>query len=316
MKHKALIGTLAAAGVVAAALALALGPLAPAATAATSGMATHNMGIKGTQRNLKTASSPLTYGGGPVETAPLVYITYWGTQWSSGFSTGGYTSAQAQTYVQDFFGNVGGSAWDNIDTQYCQGVAVGTINCGSSGTHITNPTKQLAGVWVDGASLPKRISQSSIAAVAAAAVTHFGYNPNATYFVFTPTGHSMSGFGTQWCAWHSVTSSGGNSIAYAYMPYQPDAGTSCGENFVNTSNNSFGNGYFDGFSVVGGHEYAEAMTDPHPTSGQYGWTDASGSENGDKCAWSSLSTNISLGGNNFAVQPIWSNASGGCVTSY
>jgi hypothetical protein len=63
---------------------------------------------------------------------------------------------------------------------------------------------------------------------------------------------------------------------------------------VNASNNSYGNGYFDGFSIVGGHEYAEAQTDPQQNSG---WLDGSGSENGDKCAWSSASTNISLGAN-------------------
>ncbi|HEV7127842.1 MAG TPA: hypothetical protein VGN32_10415 [Ktedonobacterales bacterium] len=314
MKHKALISTLAGAGIVAAALALALGPLAPAASAAparASGMNPHTLGIKGAKTNAKAAAVPLTYGGGPVETVPVVYISYWGSQWNTGFSTGGYTSAQAQTYVQDFFNGVGGSPWDNIDTQYCQGVAVGTINCGSSGTHITNPAGQLKGTWVDTTSVPSHPSQSAIASASVRAMNHFGYNANATYLVFTPTGHSMRGFATQWCAWHSSTSSSKGTVAYGYIPYMPDGGASCGMNFLN-SNNSFGNGYFDGFSVVAGHEYSEAATDPHPSSG---WTDSTGAENGDKCAWSSLSTNITLGSHFFAVQPIWSNAASGCVTS-
>jgi serine protease len=93
-------------------------------------------------------------------------------------------------------------------------------------------------------------------------------------------------------------------------------------NFVNPNDNSFGNGYFDGFSIVGGHEYAETITDPYPNSG---WLDSRGSENGDKCAWLSgavqgAAGNISLGGRNFAVQSLWSNAfnggSGGCVLAY
>jgi len=92
----------------------------------------------------------------------------------------------------------------------------------------------------------------------------------------------------------------------------PDAGQSCGMNFIN-SNNSFGNGYFDGFSVVAGHEYEEAQTDPFPSSG---WLDSGGAENADKCAWKSNSGNISLGSNHFAVQPLWSNASTSCVMSY
>jgi serine protease len=256
----------------------------------------------------------LTYRGGAVETAPTVYISWWGPQWGTGFSSGGYTSAQAQTYVHDFFANVGGSSWDAINTQYCQGVARGTVNCGTAGTHITNPAGQLAGTWNDTSAVPSSPTQSQIAAAALRLQQAVGYHTNATYMVFTPTGHSMNGFATSWCAWHDVTSASSGALAYAYMPYQPDAGYSCGQNFVN-ANDAFGNGYFDGFSVVGGHEYAEALSDPFPASGSYGWLDSRGNEIGDKCAWSSLSGDITLAGHAFAVQPLWSNLKTGCVTS-
>jgi serine protease len=261
-----------------------------------------------------STTSPLTFGGGQVQTtSPKVYISWWGSQWNTGFSTGGYTSAQAQAYMTGFFGNVGGSTWNNIDTQYCQGIAKGTTDC-TSGTHITNPSGQLAGDWNDTSALPNRVNQSAIANAALRLMNHFGgYDPNATYFVFTPSGHSMQGFRTSWCAWHSVTTSGTNQVAYAYMPYIPDAGANCGMNFVNKTNNTFGNGYFDGFSVVGGHEYAEAQTDPHPSNG---WTDSSGAENGDKCAWNAASANITLGSNSYAIQPIWSNVGLTCLTNY
>lgn len=314
MKLKAHIFKLSlAVGVAAAALAFVAGPFASSASAAPAPMHGHAMGIHKSGKHATSSGGDLTYKGGPIETAPRIYISWWGPQWSSGFSTGGYSSAQAQTYITGFYSNVGGSSWNSTDTQYCQGVAVGTVNCGSSGTHVGNPTGVLINQWNDTSSLPSRISQSSIASAADRLVQHFGYSATATYFVFTPSGHSMSGFGTQWCGWHSVTSYNGSSVAYAYIPYQPDAGTSCGENFVNSTNNSYGNGYFDGFSVVGGHEYAEAATDPHPTSGAYGWTDSSGSENGDKCAWNSASGNITLGSHFYAVQPIWSNSISGCA---
>lgn len=279
----------------------------------------HSLGIyKGTSK--RAAGTNLVYQGGAVSTAPVVYISWWGTQWNTGFSTGGYTSAQAQTYITDFFSSVGGSHWDNINTQYCQGIAVGSTKCGTGGTHVTNPTGQLKGTWVDTTSVPTRPTQSQIQSAATRLMNHFGYSANATYFVFTPHGHSMSGFGTSWCAWHDEPTSGTN-MAYAYMPYIPDAGTSCGRNFVNKTNDSFGNGYFDGFSVVGGHEYAEAVTDPHPerTSTNFGWitsTGSSGEEIGDLCAWASNSTNITLGSHFYAVQPLWSNASSSCVTTY
>jgi hypothetical protein len=152
-------------------------------------------------------------------------------------------------------------------------------------------------------------------------VSHFGYNRNATYMIFTPTNHSSSRFGSQYCAWHSSTSSSQGPIAYANIPYQPDAGFSCGQNFVNGFDDSFGHGYFDGYSIASGHEYAEAITDPFPNSG---WPDSSGAENGDKCAWISsgqgAAQNGTLGSNYYAVQSLWSNAfdsgQGGCVISY
>src|SRR5947199_10418421 len=128
---------------------------------------------------LRTAATKLVYQGGAVETTPLVYISWWGSQWNTGFSTGGYSSAQAQTYIQGFFSNVGGSSWDNINTQYCQGIAIGSTSCGSGGTHITNPTGQLKGTWVDTTSVPTSPTQSQIQSAATRLMNHFGaYNAN------------------------------------------------------------------------------------------------------------------------------------------
>jgi serine protease len=258
------------------------------------------------------SNNNLSSGGGPVQVTPAVYISWWGPEWASGFSTGGYTSQQAQAYTGGFFAGVGGSGWNNVVTQYCQGVSGGTQTCPSGAAFITNPTGQLKGQWNDTTSVPGRPSQSQIAAAAVRLMTHFQYDPNATYLVFTPSGKSMRGFGTQWCAWHSSTSSSKGTVAYGYIPYMPDAGASCGMNFVNSTTNSYGNGYFDGFSIVAGHEYSEAETDPHPSSG---WVDGSGAENADKCAWDKSSANISFGGHSYAVQPTWSNASSGCAMS-
>ncbi len=257
----------------------------------------------------------LQSNGGSVQTVPTIYISWWGPEWSAGFSTGGYSSVQAQAYNVDFFSNVGGSAWNGIVMQYCQNVPRGTTNCASVGgaVKITNPAAQLKGNWVDTTPVPASPSQSDIANAAKRLAGHFGYNANATYMVFTPTGKSMSGFaatGGNWCAWHSSTSYTAGTLAYAYIPYIPDAGTSCGQNFIN-GNNSYGNGWFDGFSVVAGHEYSEAETDPFPSSG---WVDRQGAENADKCAWSAKSANITLSSHVYAVQPTWSNAIGGCPT--
>src|SRR5437868_3324946 len=276
--------------------------------------AMHILKIKAAHGSKPHGTNNLFSHGGAIEQSAKVYIVYWGPQWASGFSTGVYTSAQAKTYIQSFFGGVGGSSWANSTTQYCQGVPSGTVQCGSAGVHPTNPTGELAGTWTDSTAVPTSPTQNQIAAEASALAAHFGgVNTQADYVVFTPTGHSMNGFQTTWCAWHS--SSG--SMSYSFMPYQPDAAGSCGQDFVNSNNNAFGNGYFDGFSIVGGHEYAETVTDPYPNSG---WLDGRGAENGDKCAWISsgpgAAQDISLSTGKFAVQSLWSNATSSCVISY
>ena len=267
----------------------------------------HILKIKAAKGGKPHGTNNLFSHGGAIEQTAKVYIVYWGSDWGA--------NTAARSYIEGFFNGVGGSGWANSTTQYCQGVPSGTVQCGTAGVHPTNPGNELnGGVWNDTSAVPNSPTQSQISAEASALAAHFGgVDVQADYMVFTPSGHSMNGFATTWCAWHS---SNGN-MSYSYMPYQPDAGASCGMNFVNPGNS----GYFDGFSIVGGHEYAETITDPYPNSG---WLDGRGAENGDKCAWISsgqgAAANISLGGNSYAVQSLWSNAfnsnSGGCVLSY
>src|SRR5437660_8711908 len=82
-------------------------------------------------------------GGIGVETAPKVYLVLWGSQWNSNDPSG------ESAILQNFFSDVGGSSWLNSVTQYCQGVASGTITCGSSGQHAGNQTGIYAGLFRD-----------------------------------------------------------------------------------------------------------------------------------------------------------------------
>jgi hypothetical protein len=257
-------------------------------------------------------SANLKYNGGNpgvITGSGKIYLVFWGSQW-----TGNDPSGEA-AIMQSFVSHVGGSSWNNSVTQYCQGVAKGATTCGTSADRATNNANLLGGVWYDAAAAaPSRPGQSQIAAEAAAAAAYFGVssadNAHVQFVVMTATGNSMRGFGTQWCAWHSSTSSSIGTIAYTYLPYITDAGSSCGANFN-------GMGPTAGITMVGGHEIAEAETDIFPSGG---WTDGNGAENADKCAWSSLSAPVSLTGATFPVQPLWSNAAnggkGGCVLSY
>jgi hypothetical protein len=254
-----------------------------------------------------THSSNLYYHGGiggiGVETAPKVYLVLWGSGWSSD------PSGEA-AILQSFLGKAGGSSWLNSVTQYCQGIANGSSTCGSSG-HAGNPNPALYGTWSDSSSAPASPSQSQLAAEAVNAANHFGNtssssNQSSQYVIATATGHNASGFGTSYCAWHSSTSSSYGNIAYTNLPYITDAGASCGAGFN-------GLGPKAGITIVEGHELAETMTDQFPNGG---WLDRNGEENGDKCAWTSGTSNQSLNGSTFPVQPLWSNATGSCVVSY
>lgn len=254
-------------------------------------------------------------GGYGVETGrDKVYLIYWGSQWNSNDPSG------EATIQKNFFNGVGGSKWNNSVTQYCQGVATGTYTCGSSGTHATNPASVLGGTWYDNASAaPSHPTQSQLASEAARAAAHFGNttsssNTTVQYVINTAHNNNSSGFGTQYCAWHSSTTSSYGRLAYTNMPYITDAGASCGANFN-------GLGSKAGITIVGGHEFGETETDIFPNGG---WLDSGGAENGDKCAWISsgqgASANITLSTGTFAVQSLWSNAfnsgAGGCVMSY
>jgi hypothetical protein len=275
----------------------------------------HNCGGGGNNLSYHGGTSDGSAGTVGVETgADKVYLVYWGSQWNNNDPSG---EASIQ---QSFFNHVGGSSWNNSVTQYCEGVASGTITCGSSGTHATNPTGVLAGVWFDNsAAAPSRPSQSQLAGEATNAAAHFGNtsasaNTQAQYVINTATGNNASGFGTQYCAWHSSVSSTYGDIAYTNMPYITDAGASCGANFNNLGANA-------GITIVGGHEFAETESDIFPNGG---WLDGSGAENGDKCAWitsgQGASANVTMNGASFPVQSLWSNAfnsnTGGCVLSY
>jgi len=298
-----------------------------------------------------SASNDIIYHGGNagdgaigVETTPAVYLVWWGPDWAAGFQTADtdgklFSSKTLQTYLQSFFQNVGGSPWAGVQTQYCKNVLAGSTSCVGGSGFVTNPKHQLKGVWVDPTPVPsdiitlglaENLVDDPIAMEAQRAAAHFGtYDPNATYIVLTPPEPVATGQPV-YCGYHTQTTSidglgNPTRIQYAFIPWQntnwPGIGTGgCGMHNVNATSTPFGNGIFDGWTIVTGHEYSEAVTDPDNFfSVQDGWNDVQGSENEDKCAWIDT-RNITLGSHSYAFQPMWSNeafdaAGNGCVYS-
>jgi serine protease len=304
--------------------------------------------------SLAQGTGQLRYGGGisngqstvGVTSGPAkVYLIFWGSQWGTqGTNSAGNVTLSGDTkgmapYVESFIKGLGtnNETWSGVMTQYCEGVASGATTCPGTAAHVGYPTGgAFAGVWVDeSAAAPSQASGNQLGAEAVKAATHFANTTQASnrytqYVIVSPTGTHPDGFNTtggQFCAWHDYTAdstlSGGavsspdGYLAFTNLPYITDMGTSCGQNFVNAGSA----GTLDGVSIVEGHEYAETITDQYPAGG---WTDTTGYENGDKCAWISsgqgASQNITLATGTFAVQSTWANDynnnAGGCEVSH
>jgi PKD repeat protein len=296
-----------------------------------------------------TGSKTLSFQGGVrgigvMSGPPKVYLVFWGNQWgnaatdASGYLTLSGDPKGAAPYMQKWIKGLGtnGELWSGVMTQYCDGplVARGDTSCPAGAPRVGYPTGgALAGVWYDNSvASPANATGNQIAAEAVKAAAHFGNtspasNRYAQYIIMSPTGTHPDGFNTRrggFCAWHDFNGdtslSGGASpssygdIAFTNMPYVTDMGASCGANSVSSE--------LDGFSLVGGHEYAETITDPIPGSGWINRTGSSstGMENADECSWGSSgqsnSALVKLATGSFALQSTWSNDTNRCEMAH
>jgi PKD domain len=138
------------------------------------------------------------------------------------------------------------------------------------------------------------------------------------YFVFTPPGVGSCFEASSdpcayqsYCAYHSSFATLG-AVLYAVHPYVTGVPTcDVGESPTGTG--------ADAVLNVVSHEHNEIITDPTGS----GWFDATGDENGDKCAWTFGALQGSAGGvfnqviagEAYLLQYEWSNLHAGCVGS-
>jgi Putative Ig domain/Ricin-type beta-trefoil lectin domain len=249
---------------------------------------------------------PVSYGGGPVQLDPHVYLLLWGPAWSSNSG-----EAATASYLENFYSGLGVQPednWSTVTSQY--GDSSGDPTFTSAGVY--------QGVWQDTNPPPTGVDATGLAAEADTFASSQGITDlaDAQIVVATQSGTCPAGFyapsvcgsdGGYYCSWHDYSNE-----PFINLPYILDAGTSCGEDFVNHST-----GTYDGFTMSAGHEYAETITDPQPETAWWDPNDESGGEIADKCAWSSISSNVALSTGSFAMQPLWSNSAnntnGACV---
>jgi len=255
----------------------------------------------------------LVYNGGPVQHSPRIYLLLWGPKWT--FSDPAYKILDA------FYRGLGVPARDSWSAT--------TVQYGDSGGRPGFTGGELVGAYKDPSAPQSNVTPDDLAVEADKFVSkqHIGDLADAQIVVASQSGTCFSdGFAgscgtpttstTAYCAWHTVS---GNGVPFTNLPYQLDAQDLCGENWINGGTA----GKYDGFTTVGGHEYAETVTDPQPDTGWIDLSDnVSGGEIGDKCAWggqpfglSDPDGDITLATGKFAVQSLWSNAADGCVMS-
>ena len=242
------------------------------------------------------------YNGGPVQHSPHVYLLLWGPNWSTDPN-----QVAVANFLVNFYSGLGNQPDDNWSTVMSQ--------YGDASGFPAFTGSVFEGTFHDISSPPSggELGQTGLAAEADAFTSTEGITDlnDAQVIVATQSGTCPDGFaapactggnGGGYCAWHSSSSE-----PFTNLPYILDAGTICGQDSVNT------NGADDGLSIVAGHEYAETVTDPFPSTGWWDPSDPGGGEIADKCAFSTFSHDVTLSTGIYAMQPLWSNGAGGCV---
>jgi hypothetical protein len=270
----------------------------------------------------------ILYWGGALITQPKIATIYYASRpiYKNGPQAGTSGAGAAdKSLIGYFLNNLGGSPYWNINTTYFQNQGTNTqfVQNSLEYTRFWAPTTNApkAGDVVS----PNRMANLVEAGFESGALT---YDPNTLYMIFTGSGVDLGGGfsseGLSYCAWHSAyLRDNGQIVQFSAMPYDAD---------YNPDHPS-ANGYICTYLTKGvnrdlgaeatisamTHETEETATDPVSQWGGkyfYGWIDAFGEENADKCAYTYGRTlvlndsdywNVLLAGKKFLVQQQWIN---------
>lgn len=227
---------------------------------------------------MAVVSPRLAYNNGPLLTAVQVFTVFWGAAWQQP-----PLNALVQK-INNFFDFILTSSLMDQLTEYNtqeQQIGHGSF-IGTTTITTTDPGSSLADSDI------QQMLNDGIANGIFPQPT-----PNTLYFVYLPSGTTVTQGGVSscqtFCGYHDTIN---GQIFYAVMPY-PDC-VGCMSNLS----------VFDALTVTSSHELCEAVTDPIP--GQ-GWYDQRSGEIGDICAWHLKQVG------NYTVQMEWSNNAKGCV---
>jgi hypothetical protein len=257
----------------------------------------------------------LQYGGGPtMHTTSQSYAIFWEP---STLQSGAATSVSPayNSLITRYFQDVGGSGLYNIDTQYYDNVQ-NIANSASFGASWVDTSAYPASDCTDSSTPGNCISDAAIQAEVKKAMTANGWTGgnDKMYYVFTSKNEGSCASAGEcafavYCAYHSYFAANGQNVIYANQPY---TGSSSGCQVPSSPNNDLD---ADSTINVVSHEHMEAVTDPLLNA----WSDLTGQEIGDKCAWDfgtpSLdggAANVQWNSHYYIVQQEWNNKISGC----
>lgn len=281
-----------------------------------------------------TSTCDVGDNGGPIVQGPTtVFLIFWlpsSLHYDTSVSNG---DTAYQNLMARFFNDVSGSSYFNILTQYPStcGVNVAGQTCLGTVTATPLPVDTSAYSQFSATSLgtgSKPLQDSDIQAEVLKEIAANNITPglNTEFFVFTASGVqeclnavSCTNSGVQFCAYHGdTTTPAGNPVIYAFMPQVNSLGSGCQDGISKSPN---GQAAADQEIAIMSHEFFESVSDPQVTSNPAWGSVATGFEIGDNCvgqtgALQSNGSNVTLNGDPYVVQQMWSNDDEGCVLTF
>ena len=234
----------------------------------------------------RTRTPDMTYHGGKVMPTAVTEAIFWGATWAS-------YSGDKITGMDQWYTGFNGSNYAKTSDEYTG--SNGQV--GAATTHL--------GHVIDTSASTGGGNTSAILAEVCKVITSPDKSGNGYYAVYTDTPRGNAGY----CAWHSYGSCGGTPVQFAFF-FKLDGDAGCDPQDTSGLHSQG----LAAIANVSGHELSEARSDPASPGA---WYDASGQENGDKCAWTFGAPLVTFSdGTQWKIQGEWSNAAYNAGTGY
>jgi hypothetical protein len=241
-------------------------------------------GMQNAGKKLKNPN--MTYHGGKIMPTVNSTAIFWGPKWAN------------STFIGDKITGLDSWYTGHSGSNYAKTVDEYTGTNGQVGAATTYD-----GYAIDTSTASGGGSTSAILAEVCKVIT--SPDPNGYYPVYTDLPRGRAAY----CAYHSFGTCRGVQVQFAFF-WNLDSDPGCDPQDTTT-------GHSQGLAAlanVTAHEVSEARSDP---ANPGAWYDASGSENGDKCAWTFNVPSVTLSNRtSWKLQGEWSNAAYTAGTGY